>query len=218
MAKAPADFTSILLRKNVLGPDQLEEARNLATSGGMKIQDAIAKLNYATTEEIMSAIAEFHNLEFVNLVDMTIPQSVVEMVPESVARENRVLPLSVEGNVLKIITSEPDNYDVLQKLQFILNKDIQPVLADREQIVAAINRHYGQSETESVDSMIAEFTDTAIDFTETDATANADTQDESDAPVVKLVNLMIQEAINLRASDIHVEPFGDRVQIGRAHV
>lgn len=213
MAKAPADFTSILLRKNVLGPDQLEEARNLATSGGMKIQDAIAKLNYATSDEIMSAIAEFHNLEFVNLVDMTIPQSVVEMVPESVARENRVLPLSVEGNVLKIITSEPDNYDVLQKLQFILNKDIQPVLADREQIVAAINRHYGQSETESVDSMIAEFTDTAIDFTETDATANADTQDDSDAPVVKLVNLMIQEAINLRASDIHVEPFGDRVRI-----
>src|SRR5713226_4330707 len=202
MAKAPSDFTSILLRKNVLGVDQLEEARNLASSGGLKIQDAIAKLNYATVEEIMSAIAEFHNLEFVNLVDVTIPQSVVEMVPESVARENRVLPLAVEGNVLKIITSEPDNYDVLQKLQFILNKDIQPVLADREQIVAAINRHYGQSETESVDSMIAEFTDTAIDFTETDATANADTGDDSDAPVVKLVNLMIQEAINLRASDI----------------
>jgi type IV pilus assembly protein PilB len=213
MAKAPADFTSILLRKNVLGLDQLEEARSLATSGGMKIQDAIAKLNYATTEEIMSAIAEFHNLEFVNLVDMTIPQSVVEMVPESVARENRVLPLSVDGNVLKIITSEPDNYEVLQKLQFILNKDVHPVLADREQIVAAINRHYGQSETESVDSMIAEFTDTAIDFTETDATANADAMDEGDAPVVKLVNLMIQEAINQRASDIHVEPFGDRVRI-----
>src|SRR5258708_2140820 len=194
MAKAPADFTSILLRKNVLGIDQLEEARSLASSGGMKIQDAIAKLNYATTEEIMSAIAEFHNLEFVNLVDMTIPQSVVEMVPESVARENRVLPLSVEGNVLKIITSEPDNYDVLQKLQFILNKDIQPVLADREQIVAAINRHYGQTETESVDSMIAEFTDTQIEFTETEATAAAaSSMDESDAPVVKLVNLLIQE-------------------------
>src|SRR5262249_5021348 len=213
MAKTRGDFTDILLKKNILGLDQLEEAKSLANQTGIKVQEALTKLNYATADEIMSAIAEFHNLEFVNLVDLTIPASVVEMVPESVARENRVLPLSVEGNILKIITSEPDNYDVLQKLQFILNKDIQPVLADREQIVAAINRHYGQSETESVDSMIAEFTDTAIDFTETDATANADAADDSDAPVVKLVNLMIQEAINLRASDIHVEPFGDRVRV-----
>jgi len=213
MAKARGDFTDILVKKNILGSDQLEEARGLASQSGIKLQDAIAKLNYASADEIMSAIAEFHNLEFVNLVDLTIPQSVVEMVPESVARENRVLPLSVEGNVLKIITSEPDNYDVLQKLQFILNKDIQPVLADREQIVAAINRHYGQTETESVDSMIAEFTDTAIDFTETDATANAAAAEESDAPVVKLVNLMIAEAINLRASDIHIEPYATRVRV-----
>jgi type IV pilus assembly protein PilB len=213
MAKTRGDFTEILLRKNILGPDQLEEARSLASQTGVKVQDALTKLNYASPEEVMSAIAEFHNLEFVNLIDLTVPQSVIEMVPESVARENRVLPMSVDGNVLKIITSEPDNYDVLQKLQFILNKDVQPVLADREQIVAAINRHYGQTETESVDSMIAEFTDTAIDFTETEATANAAAAEESDAPVVKLVNLMIQEAINLRASDIHIEPFGDRVRV-----
>ena len=213
MAKTRGEFTDILLKKNILGLDQLEEAKALANQTGIKIQEALTKLNYATSDEVMSAIAEFHNLEFVNLVDLTIPQSVVEMVPESVARENRVIPLAQEGNVLKIITSEPDNYDVIQKLQFILNKDIQPVLADREQIVAAINRHYGQTETESVDSMIAEFTDTAIDFTETEATANAAAADESDAPVVKLVNLMIQEAISQRASDIHVEPFADRVRI-----
>src|SRR5882672_9079261 len=105
MAKTRGDFTEILLRKNILGSDQLDEARSLASQSGIKVQEALTKLNYATADEVMSAIAEFHNLEFVNLVDMTVPQSVIEMVPESVARENRVLPLSVEGNVLKIITS-----------------------------------------------------------------------------------------------------------------
>src|SRR5581483_9439078 len=79
-----------------------------------------------------------------------------------------VLPLAQENGALKIIMSDPSDFDTVQKLQFILNKDIQPVLAPREQIVEAINRHYGQSETESVDSMLAEFTDTAIDFTETE--------------------------------------------------
>src|SRR5207237_535874 len=138
--------------------------------------------------------------------------AVVELVPESVARENVVLPLAQEDGALKIIMSDPTDFDTQQKLQFILNKEIQPVLAPREQIIEAINRHYGQTETESVDSMLAEFTDTAIDFTETEAT-QAGGQDESDAPVVKLVNLIIQEAVSLRASDIHIEPFADRIRV-----
>src|SRR5260370_15738413 len=131
---------------------------------------------------------------------------------ESVARENWVLPLSEENGALKIIMSGPSDFDTVTKLQFILNKDIHPVLAPREQIVEAINRHYGQTETESVDSMLADFTDTAIDFTETEAASHA-AMDDSDAPVVKLVNLIIQEAVSLRASDIHVEPFADRIRI-----
>ena len=195
MAKAQRDFTDILVKKGIISPDQLEEARGLANSTGIKVQEAISKLNYASSEELMGAIAEFHNLDFVSLLEVTVPQSVIEMVPESVARENRIIPLSAEGNIIKIATNEPDNYDVLQKLQFILNKDIAPVLADREQIVAAINRHYGQTETESVDSMIAEFTDTQIDFTETEATAaNALSTDESDAP--ELMRVVIDQIGN----------------------
>src|SRR5207237_3727194 len=179
---------------------------------GATLQDALGKLGYVTAEEVMSAIAEFHGLQFVNLTEVTIPPSVIELVPESVARENVVLPMSQDNGPLKIIMSIPTDFDTVQKPQFSLNKDIQPVLAPREQIIEAINRHYGQTETESVDSMLQEFTDTAIDFTETESAAAA-VGDESDAPVVKLVNLIIQEAISLRASDIHIEPFGDRVRV-----
>src|SRR5438270_10045611 len=213
MAKTRGDFTDILIRKQILGPDQIQEAKNLQQQTGSKLQEAIVKLGYASVEDVMSAVAEFHNLQFVNLTDVTIPAAVVELVPESVARENVVMPMSQENGSLKIIMSDPTDFDTLQKLQFILNKDIQPVLAPREQIIEAINRHYGQTETESVDSMLQEFTDTQIDFTETEATANAAAADESDAPVVKLCNLIIQEAVSLRASDIHIEPFADRIRV-----
>jgi type IV pilus assembly protein PilB len=213
MAKSRGDFVDILIRNGVLGPDQLEEAERLASSTGIKLQEALVKSNYATQAEVMQSIAEFHNLQYVNLEEVEIPKSVIELVPESVARENIVLPLALEGNVLKIITSDPTNYDVIQKLTFILNKDVQPVLADHDQIREAINRHYGQTETESMDSMLVEFTDTAIDFTQTEASKQAAENDESDAPVVKLCNLIIQEAVAQRASDIHIEPFGDRVRI-----
>lgn len=212
MAKAN-EFTDVLIQKNLIGRDQLEEARGLALNTGEKIQDALVKLNYVTPAEVMSAIAEFHNLPYIDLTEKTIPQAIIELVPESVARENFVLPLEADGPNLKIITSDPADFDTLQKLNFILNKEILPVLAAREQIVEAINRHYGQSETESVDSMIQEFTDTQIDFTETEQTQNLAAADDSDAPVVKLANLIIQEAINQRASDIHIEPFGDRVRV-----
>ncbi|HEY7309090.1 MAG TPA: ATPase, T2SS/T4P/T4SS family [Gemmataceae bacterium] len=212
MAKTRGDFTDILVRRQILSPDQLEEAKGLQQQTGVKLQDALIKLDYATMEQIMTAIAEFHGLQFIDLTEVTIPAAVVELVPESVARENVVLPLAQDNGALKIIMSDPSDFDTVQKLQFILNKDIQPVLAPREQIIEAINRHYGQSETESVDSMLAEFTDTAIDFTETESTSSAAIE-ESDAPVVKLCNLIIQEAVSLRASDIHIEPFADRVRI-----
>jgi type IV pilus assembly protein PilB len=225
MTKLRGDYTDVLIKRQLIGPDQLDEAASVQKQTGAKnIQEILVKLGYVTLNDVMSAMAEFHSIPYVDLTDVQIPKSVIELVPESVARENVVLPMAMENGVLKIIIAEPNDYDTLQKLQFILNKDIQPVLAAREQIFEAINRHYGQTETESVDSMLQEFTDTAIDFTET-ATATMRTRSSSEktmlaevdgddgAPIIKLCNLMIQEAINLRASDIHIEPFADRVRI-----
>src|SRR5215218_4337356 len=122
MAKARGDFVDILLRNGSLGADQLGEAESTAASQGLKLQEALVKTGYVTQAEVMQAIAEFHNLQFVNLEEIEIPKSVIELVPESVARENVVLPMALDGNVLKIITSDPTNYDIIQKLTFILNK------------------------------------------------------------------------------------------------
>lgn len=213
MAKGRGDFTDILVKKGILSADQLSEAKSMQQQTGAKIQDALIKLGYCTLDDVMSAVAEHSGMQSVNLENVTIPPSVIEMVPESVARENVVVPLSQENGALRIAVHDPGDFEILQKLQFILNKDIQPVLAAREQIIETINRHYGQTETESVDSMLQEFTDTQIDFTETEQTSNMASADDSDAPVVKLVNLIVQEAISLRASDIHIEPFADRVRV-----
>ena len=73
MAKARGDFVDILIRNGTVGPDQLEEAERLASGTGVKLQEALVKLNYATQAEVMAAIAEFHNLQFVNLEEVEIP-------------------------------------------------------------------------------------------------------------------------------------------------
>ncbi|MCL6503266.1 MAG: type II/IV secretion system protein, partial [Pirellulales bacterium] len=213
MVSKSADFTEILIRQRVISSNQLAEAQHLARSANTKVGDALVRLGYATPDEVMRAIAEEHGLEFVDLSEAAIPPHVVELVPESVARENAILPLAEEEDgSLKVVVSDPLDFETLDKLRFILNRKVEIALAPRESIVDAISRNYGLSEGESADSMLQEFTDTAIDFTETeDITGQTQEQiDENAAPIVRLVHLLITEAVQLRASDIHIEPFENR--------
>ncbi|HVX12618.1 MAG TPA: ATPase, T2SS/T4P/T4SS family [Pirellulales bacterium] len=215
MATSMGDFTEILIRQGVVSSNQLAEAVQMAKGSSTKVSDALIRLGYATSEEVMRAVAQQYGYDYVDLNEVSIPPSVIELVPESVARENAILPMDERDGSLKVIISDPEDFETLDKLRFILNRRVEVALAPREVIVDAINRHYGLTEGESADSMLQEFTDTAIDFTETEETAaTADEQvDETSAPIVRLVHLVITEAVQLRASDIHIEPFEDRVRI-----
>jgi type IV pilus assembly protein PilB len=215
MATQKGTFAEILLRKKLISREQLGEAEALARDGKQKVADALVRLGYARAEDVMRAVAQEHGLEYVDLGQVVIPPSVIEMVPESVARENAVLPLEEDGPSLKIAVSDPLDLDTFEKLRFILNRKLDIAVAPRESIVEGINRHYGQVDAESADSMLQEFTDTAIDFTEMEAEAGGreEAVDETSAPIVRLVQLIITEAVQLRASDIHVEPFEDRIRV-----
>lgn len=215
MADSKRLFAEILVRNKILSQDQLKEAHELAKAQKLRLPDAIIRLGYAPGETVMKALAKAHKLEYVDLRKVTIPPSVVELVPESVARENCVLPLVESNGSLKVLVSDPDDYDTQEKLRFILNRNLEVALAPRENIQEAINRYYGQTDGESADSMLQEFTDTAIDFTETEEEVASDEEvvDENSAPIVRLVHLLISEAVQLRASDIHIEPFEERIRI-----
>ncbi len=208
-----ADWLERFVADGTLGPDQLEEARAMASNLGITVEDALVKLGYMTGNDLGRAQAAEFGYDFIELENMQIPQSVIELVTESMARENIIIPTAIEGESVIVAMHNPSNIEVLDKLRFVLNRDIRVVMAPLESIQGAINRHYGQTETESVDSMLAEFTETAIDFTELEATQAADEGDDDDAPIIRLVNLIISEAMNMRASDIHIEPFEDRVRI-----
>ena len=211
----PDAFSQILVSEGIVSAEQLAEALRMASTSGKKVHDEVVRLGYADAAKVMKVLAKAHRLKFVNLTEISVPEEIVQLLPESVARENTIFPLSESGGTLRIATCDPTDMDAQEKLRFILNREIEMALAVREQIVESINRHYGLSDGESADSMLQEFTDTAIDFTETavEQQAAAAQEDNSDAPVVKLVNLIITEAVQLRASDIHIEPFEDRIRI-----
>jgi len=214
MSRTIQDFTDLLLQQGVISLDQLSESEEVAKNTGADIGDVLVKMEYATPEEVAEALAKFHKIPFVDLRSQRISEEVIQLVPESVARENSVLPFRDEDGALTILIADPFDLETIEKLRFILNRKIETALAPKEAIIGAINQYYGQVEGESADSMLQEFTDTAIDFTETESGDGSEEMvDDSSAPVIRLVNLMIAEAVQLRASDIHVEPFEERVRI-----
>jgi type IV pilus assembly protein PilB len=215
MATVVNGYVRILIKQNIISEEQYREAHQVSRETSASLSDTLIKLGYATGDEVMRAIAQEHRVDYIDLDNVTIPEQVIELMPESVARENAVLPVEEQDTRLKICMSDPTDVDTIEKLRFILNRDVTISVAPRANILETINRVYGQIEGESADSILQEFTDTAIDFTETESGGPDDDEsvDKDSAPIVRLVQLMITEAVQLRASDIHIEPFEDRVRI-----
>jgi type IV pilus assembly protein PilB len=208
-------FVKKMIAAGVVTKEQVLDADAMSKQTGKPLTQCLVQLGYATEEEVMRAQAQFYRMEFYDLTEVDIPESVIELMPEAVARENVVIPLAEIDGGLKVLMSEPGDIETVEKLRFILNRDVSVALATRSSIIMKISQMYGQAEGESADTVLQEFTDTAIDFTETveDSDRLGDDSDESSAPIVRLVQMMITEAVQLRASDIHVEPFEDRVRI-----
>lgn len=207
------DYLRRLVEDGTISEDQLHEAEEMASNLGISVSDALVRLDYISSGDMGQLQAEEYGHEFVNLDSMDIPASVIAMIPESVARENIVIPLGLDDERLRVALVNVNDLDVIDKLRFMVNRDIEPVGAPRESIQNAINRYYGGSETESVDSILKDFTETTIDFTETETKQSKAEKEEENSPVVRLCNLIISEAVSMRASDIHVEPFEDRIRV-----
>jgi len=210
------NYLGILQKKGVASVAQIKEAQEMATKTGRTIQDILMHLGYATSENIARALAEEYNKEYVDLTEVMIRPSVVEQIAESLARENTIMPYDEDGDVLRVVVSNPNDFDTINNIRFYVNRPVEIVISTREGINEAINRHYSQVIGQSTDSMMQEMTDTAIDFTsiESDmAVAEGGADGEGEGPIVRLVSHLISEAVQLRASDIHVEPFEDRVRI-----
>ena len=165
-------------------------------------------------------MAEEYGTKFVKLSTVEIPPEVVALVPEHIAREFNIVPIAADDGELTIATSEPEDFNAIDKLTFMLNRRININLSPKEAIQKTINALYGHQELAQAIPLMQEVdgkqVETNIDFSETDlyGTGGDDENvDESSAMIVRLTQLIITEAVQLKASDIHIEPFEDRIRI-----
>jgi len=217
MARSRKKLGDILVGWGSLTPEKLEQGAELAKGSGKRLGDALVEAGLVEENQVAKALASQFGLEFVDLSSPEVANQIdTKLMPEDLIRKHQVLPLNKSNGRLQLVISDPMDLELLDMLRFRLNVEIEPKLAARSQIrdflekggVAAPSAAPQPGEslvTDSIDRTIDRSVDRSMDRS-IDVAAD-------DAPIVRLCQRILVEAIQMRASDIHIEPMGDRVRL-----
>jgi len=197
----------LLVKENLLTAEQLREARDEAKHKNQRLGAQITQLGYLDETELADFVAKQYGVPSINLEEFEIDRAVIELVPEEVAIKHTVIPVNRAGSTLILATSDPSNIFALDDIKFLTGYNIQPVVASEESIRRAVDQYYDQSS--SLEDVMGDFDDSDIDLVHDvdDVDAAELAKASEDAPVVKLVNLILTDAVKKVASDIHIEPY-----------
>lgn len=203
----------ILLENGLLLPDQIEKARASIVKEGVSTLDVLVENGAITEPEVLAVLARQFGMEQVSLRDLDLPPEVRDSIPGEVARKYRVVPIYRADDVLTVALSDPLDVDNLDTLRYLLKCSVEAVVASRDEIQVALNKFY-PSETD-VNQVLDKMPDSAVDvaLTSTSALVPEEAATDADAPIIKLVTLIIVEAYRHRASDIHLEPMEKRFRV-----
>jgi len=204
----------VLQENGMVSEEQVNEAwEKVAQSGGkLDVIDALKELKHVDGNELLNLLAQQYGLEVVDLSNHVIDPDVVQTMTPEMVRQYKVIPIYKHENIITVATSDPSDLETIDAIRYILKKDIEAVVASKEQIDHLTDHYYGSLE-QNVDSFMKEIgAEGDIESQLAKATEGAENV-EDDAPIIKLVSLLIVEAIKLRASDIHLEPMEKKYRV-----
>ncbi|QGJ71123.1 Type IV fimbrial assembly protein PilB [Planctomycetales bacterium 10988] len=217
MAKGVNDWAKILVKSGICSVDELQDAQQMCKNTGMDLDQAVFRQGYATEAEIAKAKAKQHNIPFIDLDTAEIDLDALDNIPEQTARAKNCLAINEENGTLNVAISDPYDFELIDQLRFVTNKHVETFLAPPDQLRDLITRAYELDERGHQEEFYKEITEAAgLEAPTAEAGKDGSDEgviDENSAPIVKLVHQIISQAIKKRASDIHVEPFEDRVRI-----
>jgi len=197
----------LLVKENLLTTEQLRKAREEARTKGARLGAQITQLGFLQESELTDFVAKQYGVPSVTLDEFEIDSAVIKLIPEEVALKHTVIPVNRAGSTLILATADPSNIFAIDDIKFLTGYNIEVVVAAEDAIKRAIDRYYEQ--TTSLAEVMGDFDDSGIevidDSDEVDVGELA--KESEDAPVVKLVNLILTDAVKRTASDIHVEPY-----------
>jgi type IV pilus assembly protein PilB len=212
----PLKLGELLLRNKLITKEQLDKALEVQKVGTSKLGYNLVKMGFVSDEEIATCLSKQFGISAINLSHFEIDQAVLDLVPVEVARKYDLIPVNRTGAVLTVAMADPTNIRAMDEINFICGYQVEPVVASEYAIKEAIDRYYGSTHAlelkQAMQAAIAEKdNDMMEDMEVLEESADMDLADlerqTEDAPVVKLVNKILYDALNEGASDIHVEPY-----------
>ncbi len=203
----------ILLKESLITQDQLDKALEFQRSNGGKLGSCLTKMGFITDDDITGVLSRQYGVPSINLKYYEIDPNVIKLIPQDTALRYQVVPLSRVGSVLTIAMTDPTNVFAMDDIKFMTGFNVEPVVASESAIGEAISRFYGggASSHEELSNLMKDLVEDdqelelAAEEQEMDAASLEKAAEE--APIIKLVNLILTDSVKRGASDIHVEPY-----------
>jgi type IV pilus assembly protein PilB len=200
----------IALEAGLLTPAQADEVSESTSTTGKSFGDSLVDAGFADRGAILQAIADHLGSPYYSTVPADPGEALVKLLKPAQAHKYVVLPVADEAGKLTLLAKDPFNSSVINELSFILQREIELGVADPAQVEAGVVRVYGEATSSSMEDLLGEFdqVDGAAAVTDEDVTKQA-----SQAPIIRFVDLVLQEGVKAKASDIHFEPFEHEFRI-----
>ena len=219
MAKKRRHLGEILYKAGVVKKQALIDAIKTSKTEKKRLGQLLLELGLINEETLAKAIAKQFELEYVNLDKIAISPEAAKLVPEELIKKHNVLPLEVNDGKLKLIISDPLDLDMMDAIRFRTNAELECCIANPEKIRSYIKDSFDKVKREeddrlkhSIDATAAELAEAGHELQAETLRAQAEGGDQ-EGPIIKLVNLIVDNAYYMRASDIHLEPMVDRVRV-----
>ena len=206
----------ILVREGHLTAEQLQAALVEQRQSGARLGFVLVKLGFVAEIEITKVLARQYRMPAVDLSRFEVDPKILKLIPAEMASKHIVLPLKREGRTLTVALADPTDSGLLDDLKFITRYDLFPVIAGEFTLKQLIDRHYeSEKNDEQLQSLLKELDDAAdeVEVVEETADEGASQAQIDDAPVVKLINGLLTDAVRRGASDIHIEPFEHEIRV-----
>src|SRR5436305_1256704 len=202
----------LLVREKIISAEQLTQALRKQKETGSRLGSVLVKLGFLNDEEVTNFLSRQYGVPAINLQFFEIDSNVVKLIPQETARKHQILPLSRVGASLTIAMVDPTNVFAMDDIKFMTGFNIEPVVASETAIMDCIERAYAAPDpSENLDDIMAAMGEEAENIelqAEADELAVSDLERSAEeAPIVKLVNLILTDAVKRGASDIHIEPY-----------
>ena len=198
-----SSYTQILVEKGLVTVEDIDTAERVREDQGLRLDQALIQNGALSEQDFLKVMGERLDFEIVDLPNSTIEDEAIRSLPSRFVYRNHLAPIARENGTLKVATSDPFDLYVFDEIKLLTGLEVSPVLAPRDEIDKVIKDHYGVG-GDTVEEMTGD-DDLALTSSEDDSQDLL--QMAQEASVIKLVNEIILEAINERASDIHIEPF-----------